>query len=380
MAERTGLLRAFLAVLFVAGAACSASGFSYDPPAGMRASARFAGESGDVLFYVEPTFSAPGGYVERRSSDGEVLWRVSTDGFRPPFHDTAHLTVDDGRLFLRRIGPDPAAFEALPLSEPRGPVALAVSAWLASAGGLYRDGQSSRVLRTSAYNNLSCAIGADSSFAIWDFSDPSSFRTSPAGAIPSRFSSFVDLLCLEADGEMFVALHIIDSERPAGERSRVLIFDAGGRIVHEVDDVDRRGPPHGISSFSSFGDGLATIVGNEEFLTTDVIRIIRRNGIWNTERARVEVPWAMREKIVWIGHGELWIGDSTRNVIRRIPWLYGSAVIEDGQEIVAIADTPLKRRALAAGRVWVSADGRHFLWMAFEPDQFVVEPVGAVSQ
>lgn len=349
---------------------CSSGSYSYQGPQGMDVVAHFADSDGTLVISITPEFSGVGS-IERRTAGGELIDRLSLQGFRQP-RPRAYLLVDDRRFLLRRADASPTQFGLLPETESPGPLARTVTDWLVRSGGVFEDGHTGGGLITNPHNDHSCAVGADRSLAIWTFRDPASFRATAPGALDASVVSIGEIFCLVADGVPTIAVLAIGRTSASSGGSRLLMFENGRQVVAPALEFAPRPLPAVPLGFQATASSLHLV---ERQLMPDraLSRIVRHQGVWRRESGRASQGWPTTHEVVWLNETEALVGETSGSELRAARWPSGATEASYGSQVVALADSPFKRQALSAGTFQVSARADYILWMNHDENAFVIE-------
>ena len=151
--------------------------------------------SNDAVLIYETKFSPYRTRLRFFSGDGEMLADVEPTqrGVRQEYH----FVLVDGLHVIHPVS-DERRIELLPETSSPSPVARAFLTWAHAAGGIAHN--TYLHASTNPYADLSCAVGADGSLAVWRTVGAVQFEASAPGTISLSATSVHNIYCLETPG------------------------------------------------------------------------------------------------------------------------------------------------------------------------------------
>lgn len=336
------------------GAASSSSngaGWAYRSDFGGATWPQFVSSNDTVLVYE--TKLSP--YRERLrffSSDGELLAEVEPTqrGVRREYH---FVLVDDLHV-IHPVG-DERRIELLPQTSAPSPVARAFLAWAQASGGIAHN--TYLHASTNPYADLSCAIGADGSIAIWRTIGPPSFEASPPGSIALGDTSIHGIFCLDTANRRSVAVEGVDLG--AGTPPWVRIYNGAAEPIADFPLVlgDIRYGMHGnyVGRAALSGITAARALDDADW-TWVATRISHSDTSWRIERARLVGDWPGGFRIMRANDIILAPENDALSEVVAVPW-------PQGQTSIAYAPQPFTLRPRDfPGPHAISPSGRYMLW------------------
>lgn len=210
-----------LSTLLAAATSPEDGGWTYRSDFGGAASPQFVSSDDTILVY-ELRLAPYQEQIRFLSADGATLSRavLTHRGRRMPYD---FVIVDQWHVALPME--DPPRIGLVPEDTSPSPTAQAFLSWAETSGGIVQS--ISLKASTNPYADLSCAIGADGSIAVWRTVGPFQFQASPPDAISLANNTIADVFCLEAQGRSYAALHVIDDRFEGPHRSWLRIYEAG---------------------------------------------------------------------------------------------------------------------------------------------------------
>lgn len=293
------------------------------------------------------------------SADGELISQGEVAGYWPGTHfllaDQYHLVVPSG-------GPGDGRYTLAPEASAPSSTAQAVLAWLADARGLLSEGERPSAA-TNPYADLSCAVGADGSFATWS-TLTGGFQSSPPGLIGERPAG---VWCLRHGDQDFAVTVDINPgatfARVFSGRRQELVVELA--LSHEGRSTIPQDALH-VSPDVVAWISQATILDVDPALRPFIAtRISVASGQWVAESARLTGDWPAIQRIrSWsVERDSILLSLEGTSHAVRVPWPSGATEIPFVPQIVASPDDEFRAAVLRSNTPQVSPSGRHVLWL-----------------
>lgn len=307
--------------------------------------------SNDAVLVYETKLSPHRERLRFFSGDGELLAEAEPTqrGVRREYH---FVLVDELHV-IHPVG-DERRIELLPQTASPSPVARAFLGWAQAAGGIAHN--TYLHASTNPYADVSCAIGADGSIAIWRTIGAPVFVASPPGSIALSDTSIHHVFCLETANGRSVAVEGVD--RRAGTPPWIRIYNGGPQPIADFQLLlgniryGTQGRYIGRAAFSGMAAARALDDTDWTWIAT---RISYADTGWQMERARLAGEWP-GEFGVMRANDIILAPDDTSDEVVAAPWPHGETSI-------AYAPQPFTMRPHGfPGPYAVSPSGRHMLW------------------
>lgn len=297
------------------------------------------------------------------AADGQLISEGEVGGYWPPgtflLADQYHLIVPsgargDGRYVLAPEASTPSA------------TARAALSWIAGAGGLLREGQAPSAA-TNPYADLSCAVGADGSVAVWSTS-AGDFRSSRPRLVGDRHTVSLGVRCLrDGGGDFVVALGAKDGVALV----RVFSVDRQELVAElPLSHQERfRALPTNTSHVSANAIAGISDAANYEldpalrpFIAT---RISIESGRWAVENALLAEDWpAMRSvRFLSVERNNIVLSVDGMTHAVRVRWPNGVSEIAFVPQAVAHREDAFHTAVLRANTPQISPSGSRVLWL-----------------
>jgi hypothetical protein len=223
---------------------------------------------------------------------------------------------------------NPPRIGLVPEDASPSPTARAFLSWADTSGGIVQG--TSLKASTNPHADLSCAVGADGSIAVWRTAGAFRFQASPSDSISHANSTVVDVFCLEAQGRSYAAVHVIDDRFEVPHRSWLRIYEAGGEtpaadFALRLEDISYL--LHGRVAGPDLLLGMTSArVMDQEQWTWIATRISFGDNKWRIERARLTGEWPRGFRVMRAQDILLAPDDVTQNIVS-VPWALGETEI-----------------------------------------------------
>ena len=296
------------------------------------------------------------------SADGELISQGEVAGYWP---STWFLLADQYHLVVPSGQPGDGRYTLAPETSAPSPTAQAVLAWLADARGLLIEGERPSAA-TNPYADLSCAVGADGSFATWSTST-GGFRSSRPGLIGERQVVNAGVWCLRHGDEDFLVTVSINpgssSARIFSARSQELVVKLA--LTYEGRSTIPQDALHvapDVIGWVSQAPILDVDPALRPFIAT---RISGASGQWVAESARLNEDWPAIQRIrSWsVERDSILLSLEGTSHAVRVPWPSAATELPFAPQMVASPEDEFRAAVLRSNTPRVSPSGTHVLWL-----------------
>lgn len=294
-------------------------------------------------------------------ADGSLLTGV--EPARGGILQEYHFVMVDDRHVIYPFGED-RRITLLPETSSPSPVARAFLSWAHAAGGIAHS--TYLHASTNAYADLSCAIGADGSIAVWRTIGAVQFEASAPGTVSLSATSVEEIYCLETPDGLSVAIAGVDRADNRGPWVR--IYDASGVQTAELptilDDI-RYGMRGSYAGHAMLADMTPPRALDDTAWTWIATRISYADGGWQIERAGFPV---MRADDILIAPD----ADASEGLVS-VPWPHGETSIPYAPRAF------VTRPPSFSGPYAISPSGRLILWNHQSSIQVTPAPQSSIA-
>jgi hypothetical protein len=347
------LLALALSALLAAATAPDGGGWTYRSDFGGAASPQFVSSDDTILVY-ELRLAPYQEQIRFLSADGAILSQapLTHRGRRMPYE---FVLVDQWHVALPME--DPPRIGLVPEDTSPSATAQAFLSWAEASGGIIQ--RISLEASTNPHADLSCAIGADGSIAVWRTVGAFQFQASSPNAISLADNMVAEVFCLEAQGRSYAAVHLIDERFEVPHRSWLRIYEAGvGTPVADfplrLENISYLLHGHVAGPGLLLGMTSARAMDQEEW-TWIATRISFADDQWRIERARLTGDWPQGFRVMRAQDILLAPDDMTQEMVS-VPW-------PGGETSIPYAPQPFMAQPPGfPGPYSISPTGRLSLW------------------